>query len=67
MTHLSIHRPELWSEDYKQIVKNTFLQFNEEDFLKFLRNEFDFHRISDYRIDTSYKIKMIEVFYEERK
>lgn len=67
MTHLSLHKPETWSNDYKQIMKNTFQQLNEKDFLKFLHNEFNFHRISDYRIDTSYKIKMIEVFYGERK
>ena len=67
MTHLSLHKPEIWSKDYKQIMKNTFQKFNEKDFLKFLLNELNFHRISDYRVDTSYKIKMIEVFYEERK
>lgn len=65
MTRISLHRPETWKKDYKQIVINTFQKFSEKDFEKFLRNEFVCHRISQYMIEPKDN-KIITVFYEER-
>lgn len=67
MIFLSLHKTEIWKKDYLQIMKNTFQSFSTKDFLLFLCNEYNFHRISDYRVEFINGNKTITVFYEERQ